>query len=277
MSFVWNIVRHVCSCLWLHDWFCLQAKTEIAIDSTHYHFCSSPLLYPLSVSSLHKHTCVCAYVRMCVCVRVHVCVCVSCLCVYMYSQPDTCVTLGVSCLVAAVLTGLGKGRSRVSNVGRCHSIRSKIYQQLRCSKKNLWVTTTHPYSDYVRMSCFYPNSHCCQVQKWTIAIKPPTDLPSTDQLTPAAGPQTPDSIFTIGAVSTLTPAVQSTPGTPTPNASSLTSEELTSKYSSLAEYTGNHQNSASETFITTAEILSHRITADGEWCHCTYVTVLISG
>ena len=114
------------------------------------------------------------------------------------------------------------------------------------------------------------------MQKQTIIIKPPTDLPSTDQLTPAAEPQTPDTIFTIGAVSTLTPVVQGTPDT-TPDAPSLTSEELTSEYSSLTEYTGNHQNSASETFITTAEILSRRITADGEWCHCTYVTVLMSG
>ena len=104
----------------------------------------------------------------------------------------------------------------------------------------------------------------CQVQKRMIAIKPPTDLPSTNQLTPAAEPQTPDSIFTIGAVSTLTPVVQGIPDTTTPDASSLTSQELIGEHNSLAEYTGNHQNSASETFITTAEILAHRITADGE-------------
>ena len=79
------------------------------------------------------------------------------------------------------------------------------------------------------------------MQKQTIA---PTDLPSTDQLTSAAEPQTPD-------------------------ASSLTSQELAGEHSSLTDSTGNDLNSASETFITTAEILSHRITADGEWCHCT--------
>ena len=104
----------------------------------------------------------------------------------------------------------------------------------------------------------------CQVQKQTIAIKPPTDLPSTDQLALAAEPQTPDSIFTIGAVSKLTPVVQGTPDTTTPDAPSFTSLELIGEHNSLTESTGNHQNSASETFITTAEILAHRITADGE-------------
>ena len=65
------------SCLWLHDWFCLQAKTEIAIDSTHYHFvhlyCCILCQYPLYINTLvcvRTCACVCAYVRACVCVCV---------------------------------------------------------------------------------------------------------------------------------------------------------------------------------------------------------------
>lgn len=107
-----------------------------------------------------------------------------------------------------------------------------------------------------------------QLQKRTIAFKLPTDLPSIALPTAAAAQQTPEAVFTIGSASTLTPLQHTLASgsatslmTATPANQETPADELSTR-KTVDGY--GHEEGGVETFITMAEILSHRLSAEGE-------------
>ena len=108
---------------------------------------------------------------------------------------------------------------------------------LKTGQENEPVSTSSDHNYFAKIYAL--------VQK-RIAIKAPTAFPSTDQLT-AEEQIPPESVFTIGSVSTLTPAVVADVSPPT---SERSNEDAA--------------GDTEETFVTSAELLANKISTKGE-------------